>query len=96
MFDFDDPDCQWGPGQTIPQSDLPHNEQATSLTCELRSLFQEMESKVNAAFADIKSKIDNIDARVSAVEQRQCHSGSSSPTTSSSKGSSDGKRKRRI
>ena len=100
MFDFDDPDSdyQWGPGETLPQRDRPHNEQSPLESCftnEVRDLFQKMEDKVDTAFAEIKSKIDNIETRVSAVEQRQYCSLSSSPTSSSCEGSSDGKRKRR-
>ena len=107
-FDIDDPEtdmdynqtnCQWLPGDILPHTDLNedrsdlrvHTPQST-LRSEIRDLFQEMESKIDAALIDISNKLSHVESRVKAIEEKPL---TSSPNSSSGESSTDCKRKRR-
>lgn len=82
----DDEEYQWGPGDILPEHDRIEN-----MYGEVRDLFQKMEDKIDSAFLDVNSKLENVEARVALLEQNS----STLSTSVSSKSSSDGKRKRR-
>lgn len=95
-----DPDYHWGPGDVFSQD---HNEcEVQGDLChhgtypnEFRNLLQRMESKIDAAFSDFGAKLQNLESRVTSLEQNP-HPGPSTPSSSSSGDSSvDGKRKHR-
>lgn len=82
---------------------LPHNEcddehehrsRSSTRQNTFRDLIQQMESKIDTAFSDINSKLQNIEFRLSSLEERPPPS---VPTPSSSSGDSsvESKRKRR-
>ena len=87
----------WQPGETLPQqggSDQPNCFSGNS-EHTIRDLFQMMESKIDTAFSDFNQKLQDFDARITAIEQRPPISPGSTSTPGSSSSSDDGKRKRR-
>lgn len=75
-----------GSGDILPENDTYG---------EIRDLIQNMESKIDSAFLDINSKLENIDSRVTLMEKNPPPSSNLSASTSTSGSSFDGKRKRR-
>ena len=96
-------DYCWRPGQALPtheEGEGLHNSSYTSSAesgqnfGDFRDFFQRMESKIDAAFSELDRKLENIEARVAAIEQRPLAS-PQSQSTSSSSSNDDRKRKRR-
>ena len=88
--------CQWLPGDILPhtedRSDLRAHTPQSTLRSEIRDLFQEMESKIDAALSDISNKLSHVESWVKAIEEKPL---TSSPNSSSRESSTDCKRKRR-
>ena len=88
-------DYYWLPGDTLPHQ----QEEGRSISYNsgdnfcVRDFVQRMESKIDVAFSEFGQKLQDIEARVTAIEQRP-PAPPESPSTSGSSSSEDRKRKR--
>ena len=96
-------DYCWRPGEALPTREEGEGLPNSSYTSSAESgenfsgfsdLFQRMESKIDAAFSELDRKLENIEARVTVIEQRPL-APPQSPSTSSSSSNDNRKRKRR-
>lgn len=83
---------RWGPGDTLPRDCETTTDDFLD---EFRSCMQKMESKIDTLYSDFSTKLQNIESRVTSLEQTSHLSIPSSSTSSSDNSSADCKRKRR-
>jgi hypothetical protein len=73
---------QWGPGDILPENNM---------YCEIRDLFQKMESKIDSTFLEFNTKLENFDTRLTLMEQNP----TPSSTNTCSETISDGRKRKR-